>query len=162
MATADPHGPKAKPNGYRTLTPYLIVRDAAAAISFYQSVFGARERMRLPMPGGKIGHAELEIGDSLIMLADEAPEHHAVAQSSGDDRSMTLHMYVDDADAVVAAAEKAGGRIRDAVTTKFYGDRSGTVVDPFGHVWNVATHVEDVPEDELQRRLAALMGAPPT
>jgi PhnB protein len=140
------------------LTPYLIVRDAAAAIAFYQRVLGARERMRLPAPGGHIGHAELELGESLLMLADEAPEHHAVAPH-GEAMSVSMLLYVPDADATMRAAESADGTVREPVSDKFYGDRSGSFVDPFGHVWHVATHVEDVPEEELHRRIAAMSEA---
>jgi PhnB protein len=147
---------QARPDGYPVVTPYLIVRDAAAAIMFYQRVFGARERMRMPAPGGRVGHAELEFGESLIMLADEAPEHHAVAPGDGDARSVSIHVYVPDSDAVMREAERAGASVREPVTDKFYGDRSGSFLDPFGHVWHVATHVEDVPEDEMHRRIAAL------
>ena len=146
---------QARPDGYPMLTPYIIVRDGNAAIAFYQSVFGARERLRMPRPDGRVGHAELEFGESLIMLADEAPEHHAMAPT-GQDRSVSLHLYVPDADAVMRAAEQAGGRVLDPVSVKFYGDRSGSFTDPFGHVWHIATHVEDVPEDELHRRMEAL------
>jgi len=142
------------PKGYPAVTPYLIVRDAARAIKFYSAVFGARERIRLPAPGGKIGHAELEFGESLIMLADEFPEHHAVAPVDKDEQSLTIHLYVPDVDAVVHAAEQAGARVRDPVTTRFYGDRLATLIDPFGHAWHVATRVEEVPEEELRRRAA--------
>jgi PhnB protein len=133
------------------------VSDGAAAISFYQKVFGAKERMRMPGPGGRVGHAELEFGESMIMLADEAPEHHAVAPGDGDDRSVSVLIYVPDVDAVVKQAKAAGARVVQPIENKFYGDRSGSLMDPFGHVWHVATHVEDVPEDELRRRVAALM-----
>src|SRR5262249_45907290 len=113
---------KARPDGYPILTPYLIVRDAAAAIVFYQKVFGARERMRIPAPGGRVGHAELELGESLVMLADEAPEHDALAPRDGEARSVSLMVYVPDVDMVVKQAEKAGATIRHPVEDKFYGD----------------------------------------
>ncbi|HEY8287877.1 MAG TPA: VOC family protein [Acetobacteraceae bacterium] len=149
---------KARPDGYPSLTPYLIVRDGAAAIDFYCRVLGARERMRMPGPGGRVGHAELDIGTSLVMLADEAPEHDAVAPGPSTGRSVSLHLYVDDADKVMQVAKQAGVRVIAEIETKFYGDRLGSFVDPFGHAWHVATHVEDVPEDELRRRVAALAG----
>ena len=152
---------QARPDGYPVVTPYLIVRDAAAAIAFYTAVFGARERMRLPAPGGRIGHAELEFGESLIMLADESAPHGAMAPGDGEDRAVSMHLYVDDADAVLAAASGAGARVREPASTKFYGDRSGAFVDPFGHVWHVATRVEDVPEAELHRRAVSAGFAPP-
>ena len=148
---------KAKPDGYPTLTPYLVVRDGSAAIEFYQKVFGARLRMRLGRPDGKVGHAELGIGDSLVMLADEAPEHGAVAPAAdGKGSSMTLHLYVDNADAVFQTATGAGAAVVRAIETMFYGDRLGTVRDPFGHVWHISTHVEDVSPEESQRRVSAM------
>jgi len=148
---------QAKPDGYPSVIPYLIVRDGAAAIAFYQGVFGARERLRMPGPNGRIGHAELEIGDSVVMLADEAPEHGAFAPAVDGRGSITLHLYVEDADAVASAAEQAGAKMLRPVATQFYGDRIGAFTDPFGHVWHVSTHVEDVPPDELSRRAAAAM-----
>ena len=146
---------KSRPDGYPTLTPYLIVRGAADAIAFYTRVFGAKLRMQLPGPGGRIGHAELEIGESVIMLADEAPEHGAVAPDRSRREAVSLHLYLPDADAVVRAAEAAGARVIAPVETKFYGDRLGTIEDPFGHVWHVSTHVEDVDPEELRRRAEA-------
>ena len=112
-------------------------------------------RMRLPRPDGGIGHAELRIGDSLVMLADEAPEHNAFAPAKGAPQSVTLHLYVPDSDAVMREAERGGATVRDPVTDKFYGDRSGSFVDPFGHVWYIATHTEDVSPEEMSRRAAA-------
>ena len=148
---------QAKPDGYPSVIPYLIVRDGAAAIAFYRGVFGARERLRIPGRNGRIGHAEIEIGDSVVMLADEAPEHGAFAPAGDGHGSITLHLYVDDADAVASAAEQAGAKTLRPVATQFYGDRTGAFTDPFGHVWHVSTHVEDVPPDELSRRAAAAM-----
>ncbi len=145
-----------RPAGYPSLTPYLIVRDAARAIQFYQRVFGATERMRLPGPNDRVGHAELVIGDALVMLADEAPEHGAVAPGPDHARAVSLHLYVTDADAVVKAAEAAGAKPLRPVETQFYGDRTGTIMDPFGHVWHVSTHVEDVAPEEIERRAANL------
>ena len=141
------------PEGYHSVTPYLIVDDASAAIDFYTRAFGASEKFRLPM-GDKIGHAELQIGDSVIMLADEFPERDIRGPKARGGATSSLMIYVDDVDAVFSQAIDAGGRVDgEGVKDQFYGDRSGTLVDPFGHKWTVATHVEDVPEDELQRRM---------
>ena len=145
------------PDGYPTLTPYLIVADADAAIAFYKKSFGARERMRLAAPGGKIGHAELEIGSSVVMLADEHPEIGARGPRAFGGSPVSLHLYMEDVDRVVSDAVEAGGRIVRPIADQFYGDRSGAIEDPFGHVWHVATHIEDVPPDELARRAAAAM-----
>lgn len=145
------------PNGYHAVTPYLIVSDGAAAIEFYRKAFAAKERMRLTRPDGRIGHAELEIGDSVIMLADEHPEHGALAPPTVGGSPVTLHLYVNDVDQIVAAAAAAGAKITRPVQDQFYGDRSGSVTDAFGHVWHIATHIEDVPPDEIDRRAAAAM-----
>ncbi len=145
-----------KPAGHPALTPYLIVRNAARALEFYKAVFGAVPRMQLDGPGGRIGHAELAIDDLLIMLADEAPEHGAVAPVSGQTSPVSLHLYVADADTVVRAAEAAGATVVRPVEMQFYGDRRGTFADPFGHVWHVATHVEDVAPQEIASRAAAM------
>jgi PhnB protein len=144
------------PDGYRALTPYLIVADAAGAIAFYQRVFGASERMRHNDPNGKIGHAELVIADSLIMLADEFPEHNARGPAAYGGSPVTLHLYVDDVDAVVERAASAGATVTRPVADQFYGDRAGSVTDPYGHVWHIATHIEDVSAEELARRAAAM------
>ncbi|HTK74434.1 MAG TPA: VOC family protein [Gemmataceae bacterium] len=148
---------KAKPipDGYHSVTPYLVVKGAAAAIDFYTKAFGATELFRMPMPGGKIGHAELQIGNSRIMLADECPEMGAVAPQ-GTSSPVGLMIYLEDVDTVFNRAIAAGGKIERPLQDQFYGDRSGTLVDPFGHKWTVATHKEDVPPDELARRAAAL------
>ena len=145
------------PEGYSTLTPYLIVADGAAAVAFYEKVFGARLRLKLERPDGKLGHTELEIGDSVVMLADEHPAHQAHAPAHFGGSPVTLHLYVENVDAVVGRARAAGGKITRPVDNMFYGDRSGSFVDPFGHVWHVATHIEDVPPDEINRRAAAAM-----
>ncbi|HWB50277.1 MAG TPA: VOC family protein [Stellaceae bacterium] len=145
------------PDGYRTLTPYLIVADGAAAVAFYERVFGAKLRLKLERPDGRLGHAELDIGDSVIMLADEHPEHQAHAPGHFGGSPVSLHLYVADVDAVVGRARAAGANLVRPVEDQFYGDRSGTFVDPFGHVWHVATHIEDVPPDEIDRRAAAAM-----
>ena len=147
---------KSVPDGYPSLTPYLIVRDGAAAIEFYRKVFGAGLRMKLDAPGGRIGHAELEIGDSLVMLADEHPEIGARGPAAFGGSPVGLHLYLPDVDAVVARAVAGGARLVDPVENKFYGDRMGTIEDPFGHKWYVTTHIEDVSPDEIARRAAAL------
>jgi PhnB protein len=145
------------PDGYPSLTPYLIVADGAGAIAFYERVLGAKLRLRLEAPNGKIGHAELEIGDSVVMLADEHPPHDAWAPAHFGGSPVTLHLYVDDADAVVARAISAGAALKRPVENQFYGDRSGSFADPFGHIWHVATHIEDVSPEEIDRRAAEAM-----
>ncbi|MBA3510783.1 VOC family protein [Sphingomonas sp.] len=141
------------PEGYHSVTPYIIVDDAKAAIDFYARAFGASEKFRLPM-GDKIGHAELQIGDSVVMLADEFPERDIRGPKARGGATSSLMIYVDDVDSVFQRAIDAGGRADgEGVKDQFYGDRSGTLVDPFGHKWTIATHVEDVPDDELQRRM---------
>jgi PhnB protein len=146
------------PDGYNTLIPYLIVGDGAGAIAFYTRAFGASERMRLDAPGGRIGHAELTIGDSVVMLADEHPEMGALSPSSVGGTPVGLHLYVADVDAVTERAVAAGGKLLQAPETKFYGDRGSMIEDPFGHRWSIATHVEDVAPDEIARRAAAMHG----
>jgi PhnB protein len=146
---------KSPPEGYHSLTPYLIVAGAAKAIDFYKSVFGAVERMRLGGPDGRIGHAELTIGNSVVMLADENPAMGANAPGA-DGSPVGLLVYVADVDAVAAKAVAAGGKLTRPVENQFYGDRLGSVVDPFGHLWHISTHVEDVSGDEIARRAAAL------
>jgi PhnB protein len=143
------------PDGYHAVTPYLIIQGAARAIEFYEQAFGAKELFRMAQPDGRIGHAELQIGDSRIMLADEHPEMDIKSPQSIGGSPITIHLYVEDVDATVARAVAAGARVSRPVTDQFYGDRSGTLTDPFGHVWHVATHTEDVPADELERRAAA-------
>jgi PhnB protein len=144
------------PPGYHTLTPYLIVDGATKALAWYAEAFGARELMRLSAPGGKIGHAEIEIGDSRIMLADEAPVHDAKAPGAFGGSPVSLHLYVSDMDAVMAKAVAIGATVKSPAEDKFYGDRMGTLTDPFGHIWHVSTHIEDVTEAEIERRLAAM------
>lgn len=145
------------PDGYPRVTPYLIVAGASAAIEFYTSVLGAAERMRMGAPGGKVGHAELEIGDSVVMLADEAPEMDALSPGTVGGTPVSLHVYVEDADGVFARAIEAGAKELQPVEDKFYGDRTGTFEDPFGHRWHVASHVEDVPPEEMEKRMAEAM-----
>jgi PhnB protein len=145
------------PDGYPSLTPYLIVDDGAAAIAFYERAFGATMRLRLLRPDGKIGHAELGIGGSVIMLADEYPAMDAKAPAAYGGTPVSLHLYVEDADAVVAKAVAAGAALKRPVADQFYGDRLGTLQDPFGHVWHISTHIEDVSPEEIDRRAAAAM-----
>jgi PhnB protein len=140
------------PEEYPRVTPYLIVDGAADAIDFYKAVLGATERMRMEGPEGKVGHAELELGNSLIMLADEHPEMDAHGPKSVGGTPVSLHVYVEDADSVFERATEAGAKSLRAVEDKFYGDRSGSFEDPFGHQWHVATHVEDIPPDEMSKR----------
>ena len=150
---------KSIPDGYPQVTPYLTVEGASAAIDFYSKVFGATERMRMPSPGDRIGHAELEIGDSLIMLADEHPEMGIRGPKAIGGSPVTIHVYVDDVDGVFELAVKEGATATRQVENQFYGDRSGQFEDPFGHRWSVATHVEDVPPDEMAKRMTEAMGA---
>ena len=146
------------PDGYHSLTPYLIVKGGARAIDFYKQAFGAIELMRMEGPGGVLGHAELKIGSSIFMLADEHPEMGARSPETIGGTPVSLLLYIENVDDVVARAVAAGAQIVKPVTDQFYGDRSGLIRDPFGHQWNVATHVEDVPPDEMARRAAEVMG----
>lgn len=148
------------PTGYHTITPYLIVHDAAGAIDFYQRAFGAVESMRLMMPSGTVGHAELRIGDSTIMLADECPEMQARSPRAFGGTPVSLLLYVDDVDARFQQAIAAGGKEMRAVQDQFYGDRSGIVADPYGHVWTIATHQEDLSPEEVHRRFEQLVNKP--
>ena len=147
---------KPTPDGYGSVTPYLIVDGAAAAIEFYKTVFGAAERFRLASPGGRIGHAELAIGSSVIMLADEHPEMGARGPRSVGGSPVGLHLYIADVDAVTARAIEAGAKLLQPIEDKFYGDRLGTIEDPFGHKWYISTHIEDLSPEEIGRRAAAL------
>ena len=143
------------PDGYHSVTPYLIISGAADAIDYYQKAFGAIELMRMPAPGGKIGHAEIKIGDSPIMLADEFPEMGYKSPQTLGGSPVSIMIYVADVDAVFKQAIAAGGKEQRPVKDQFYGDRMGTLEDPFGHVWHVATHKEDVPAEEMERRASA-------
>jgi PhnB protein len=147
------------PDGYPRVTPYLIVDGASAAIDFYTSVLGATERMRMPAPEDRVGHAELEVGDSVIMLADESPEMDARGPKAVGGTPVSLLVYVEDVDRVFDRAIEAGAKVLRPVEDRFYGDRTGGFEDPFGHRWDVATHVEDVPPDEMEKRVAAAMSA---
>jgi PhnB protein len=148
---------KFTPDGYHTATPYLIVNGAAAAIEFYKKAFGATELFRMDAPGGKIGHAEIQIGDSRIMLADEFPEMDARGPQSIGGTPVSIMLYVEDVDTVFNRAIAAGAKVKQPVQDKFYGDRSGNFVDPFGHVWTIATHKEDLSPSEIGKRAEAWM-----
>jgi len=145
------------PEGYSSVVPYISVKGASDAIAYYKKAFGAQELVRMPLPDGKLAHAEIKIGDSIVMLADEMDHPEAISKSPRTLGGVTsgLCIYVPDCDAVFNQAVAAGGKARRQLTNQFYGDRSGTVEDPFGQVWTIATHVEDVPPDEMRRRMAA-------
>lgn len=147
------------PEGYHTLTPSLAVDNAAEAIEFYKRAFGARERARMEGPEGTIAHAELEIGDSVLMLSDPFPQAGASAPTKVGATTVGLFLYVEDVDAVVKQAVDAGAKVTMPVDDMFWGDRFGSVSDPYGHSWSLATHVEDVPPDELEERGRAAMAA---
>lgn len=152
-----PHIPK----GYNSITPYLIIKGAAQAIEYYKRVFGATEIMRMPGPNGQVGHAELQIGDSHIMLADENPsmgQGHTSATTIGAS-PVSLYLYIPDVDKVFDRAVAEGAKVLKPVQDQFYGDRSGFLQDPFGHLWGLATHVEDVSADEMERRMKKVMQA---
>jgi len=150
---------KSIPDEYPGATPYLAIRDAAAAIEFYQKAFGAREIMRFTGPDGRIGHAELEIGKARIMLADEHPEAGFVSPQTLGGSAVAIHLYVADVDAMASQAAAAGAKVLRPVANQFYGDRAGQFQDPYGHVWFLATHVEDVTPDEMERRASAFTAA---
>jgi PhnB protein len=152
--------PNPIPDGYRRVTPSLIVQGAAKALEFYAAVFGAAERMRFPGPGGTIAHAEIQIGDSVVIVADEDPQHGTKAPPSGGvpGSPSFLFIYVEDADVVIARAVEHGASLQRPAEDQFYGDRDGYIIDPFGHGWTIASHVEDVTPDELNRRMAEMFG----
>jgi len=143
------------PEGYHSVTPYLIIKDAASAIEFYKKAFGATELMRMADPSGKIGHAEIKIGDSPIMLADEVLGMGYRSPQSLGGSPVSILLYVEDVDALFDQAVAAGAKVERPVKDQFYGDRSGGVTDPFGHVWYIATHKEDVSPEEMKKRAAA-------
>ncbi|MBB3275385.1 MULTISPECIES: VOC family protein [unclassified Pseudoxanthomonas] len=143
-----------RPQGYHSVTSYLIVDDAAKALDFYRDAFGAEEMYRLPM-GDRIGHAETRIGDTVLMLSDEWPDMNALSPNTRGGATSSFMIYVEDADAAYARAVKAGARADRPVKQEFWGDRIGSVVDPFGHKWSLSTHVEDVAPEEMQRRMEA-------
>jgi len=144
------------PEGHPTVSPYLIVSDGAAALDFYKKAFGATELMRHTDPNGRVGHAEIMIGDSVIMLADEVPDFGARSPRSIGGSPVGIHLYVEGVDALANRAIAAGAKVVRPVQDQFYGDRNGTLEDPFGHIWHISTHIEDVPPEELSRRAAAL------
>jgi PhnB protein len=150
-----PAAVKAIPEGYHTVTPYLILSGAGDAIAFYKKALGAEEVMRLGGPGGKIGHAEIKIGNSRIMLADEHPELQALSPRTVGGSPVSIHLYVENADAAVERAVAAGAKLVRPVADQFYGDRVGGIEDPFGYRWFIATHKEDLTIDEIRRRAAA-------
>jgi PhnB protein len=148
---------KAIPDGYHSVTPYLVVKGAAKAIEYYKKALGAKELMRFPGPGGAIMHAELQIGDSPIMLADEMPGRPYQSPQAYGGTPVSLMIYVEDVDTAFNRAVAAGGKVQQALQDHFYGDRSGTFEDPFGHVWTIGTHKEDVSSAEMAKRMEALM-----
>lgn len=148
---------KPVPEGYHTVTPYLVVQGAASAIEFYKTALGATELFRFAAPNGKVGHAEVRIGDSRLMLADEFPEMNSRSPKALGGSPVSIYLYVEDVDAVANQVVAAGGAVLRPVKDQFYGDRSGTFSDPFGHIWTIATHKEDVPPEELRKRAEAAM-----
>lgn len=148
----------ATPRGYNTITPYLIVNNAKHAIDFYKKIFGAKEKMRMEKHDGKIGHAELQIGDTKIMLADECLETNARSPKNYGGSPVSIHLYLKDVDAAVRQAVSAGAKLTRPVEDMFYGDRSGSLEDPYGHTWYIATHIEDVPPAVMRKRAAQLFG----
>jgi PhnB protein len=145
--------PNAIPHKYHSITPYITVTDAAAAIEFYKQAFGAVELYRMDMPDGKIGHAEIQIGDSVVMLSDEWPAYGALSPTTLGGSPVGLAMYVEDVDAAFDRAIAAGAQEERAVQDQFYGDRTGTLIDPYGHKWTIATHIENVAPEEMIRRM---------
>lgn len=148
---------KSTPDGYHTATPYLIINGAAAAVEFCKKAFGATELFRMDAPGGKIGHAEIKIGDSPIMLADEFPEMDARGPRSIGGTPVSIRLYVKDVDKVFNRTIAAGAKVKQPVQDRFYGDRNGNLLDPFGHVWTIATHKEDLTPKEVRKRAEAWM-----
>jgi PhnB protein len=150
---------KPVPEGFHTVTPYLYFKGAAKAIDFYKKAFGATERVRMPGPKGEIMHAEIKIGDSIVMLSEENPQMDALSPQSIGGTPSVLHIYLPNVDAVVQNAVEAGAKLVRPVKDQFYGDRSGMLLDPFGHKWSVATHVEDVSPEEMRKRMAKMAQA---
>lgn len=145
------------PAGYPPLTPYLIVKEAAKAIEFYKEIFGATETLRISGPGGSVAHAELRIGSSVIMLGEECPQWGAMAPQTPGSSPVGMYLYVENVDAMFQKALDNGATLKHPLQDKFYGDRSGALIDPFGHSWSLATHIEDVSAEELNRRSEAFM-----
>jgi PhnB protein len=162
MSTIDRTGKQSNsrpvPDGYHTVSPYLIVANAAAALEFYRTAFGATVKRRLAMPDGKIMHAEIKIGDSIVMLADEFPSHEAFGPEHFGGSPASVVLYVDNADTLYARALETGATSLRPMADQPFGDRSGTIRDPFGHRWTLITHIEDISEDEIERRFAEMMG----
>jgi PhnB protein len=148
---------QAIPAGYAGVTAYLVIRGAARALDYYKKAFGAKELMRFPGENGTIGHAEIRIGDGVVMLADEMPDSPYKSPEAFGGTAVSLMFYVSDVDAQFAKAIAAGGTVQRAVQDQFYGDRTGTLVDPFGHIWTIATHIEDVSPEEMRKRMDAMM-----
>jgi PhnB protein len=144
------------PSGYHSVTPYLIVNDATRALTWYTHALGAREVMRLAAPSGRIGHAEIDIGGSRVMLADEHPDIGAHGPGAYGGSPISIHLYATDVDGMMKKAAAAGATVKSPAEDKFYGDRLGSLLDPFGHTWHIATHIEDVSLDEIERRMAAM------
>jgi PhnB protein len=153
---------KLMPEGFHAITPYLSVKDAKAAIAFYEGVFGASEVGRILMPGGAVGHAELQIGGARVMLAEEMPEWGNKSPATLGGSPVTIALYVADVDATYQRAIDAGATVVEPVKDQFYGDRAGSLQDPFGHKWHILTHIEDVPFDEMQKRCDAMFSAKET
>jgi len=147
------------PAGYHTITPYLTLDEATDAIEFYKDAFGAEELMRMEAPGGKIGHAELKIGDSILMISDAFPQTTTKPPSELGGTTAGVFLYVEDVDSVVSRAVKAGAQVTQEVEDMFWGDRFGSVKDPFGHVWSIATHVKDLTPEEIAEGAKQAMGA---
>lgn len=153
---------KAKPDGYQSITPYLSIHGAAEAIDFYKQAFDATERFRLSMPDGRIGHAEIVIGDSALMLSDPCDQGILSGSQALPGAALALHLYVNDVDTQFARAVEAGAKVLMPVQDQFYGDRSGTLKDPFGHVWYLATHREDLSPEEIGQRAKAVFETVPS
>jgi len=148
---------KPVPSGYHTVTPYLTLSDAASAIDFYKKAFGATENFRMARPDGKIGHAEIKIGDSIVMLADESPRSDSRSPQSLGGTTSGIFLYVENVDAVFDTAVKAGAKVQQPLINMFWGDRFGGLTDPFGHSWALATHIEDVAPEEMEKRMQSAM-----
>jgi PhnB protein len=146
------------PDGYEQAIPYLCINGAAAAIEFYKKAFGATEGVRFPTPDGKVAHAELKVGNAIIMLADESQKMNFRGPNSFGGSPVVIHLYVNDVDAVIARAIALGAKVHRPIANQFYGDRAGSITDPFGHTWHLATHIEDVSPEQMQKRAAALHG----
>ena len=145
------------PMGYHAITPYLAIQNAAAALDFYKRAFGARELLRMAMPDGKLAHAEMRVGDSVVMMADESREQDFLSPQARGGSTVTIHLYVSDVDRIFRQAVEAGAKVVRDLQDQFYGDRTASVMDPFGHVWYLATHKEEVSKSEMKKRAAKAM-----